>query len=987
MAHERGGPPLQPDAQHEEPATSPGARLIEPDATELVRDVSSIDHLLALTDDGWDLDSQVKTLKQAALRPPRIPAPPPKKTGLHVPTPLELAPTIIGPAQIALRGNAGDAARPSGPPGHKRPDSKRPPPLPRPSGAPHSHTPAHTPSHTPEPSPSRQSPTTADIANPGTLVELLQARLQTLESNGDKVGLARTHVELAVVSETVLSDDVRAAMHAEAALKVDFALPAAHGLLRRRKHGRAALPQILEHLEHELAAATSEAAVVELLADKARLLEVGGDRADAARSTWEQALSRAPQHAAALKGLEAELAIRAAAGDLDAAEALADHLATMASAYGSEPTLAAWLHVERARVLERTLSRADAARAALERAVELDPSVGPIRDALVRHAAIHGDWKRLAELLAAEADVESLDSRCAALEVDAACIQHSRLHENVIAVELLEKAVARAPTETSVDRRALDELVRIHDEGGNVAQAIRARRLRLRFVAAPSAIAHELRVIAIASEKLGDVDGAIADIQRAIAVMPDDATLVETLDRLLAAVGKDEQRIGMWVTEAARTDDTTKRARALGRAADITEHGLARPIDAVRHLRAAWVAAPGDAEVLDSLSRLLSPSLSETADKSTRALVDLYTQAAEHAHEPARRVAYLEKVALLREEVLGDAKGAASAYEEVLAIEPSRTQAILGLERTSARLGDVRGLARALLEEAKLSDDGAHRLALETRAAAALAKVDVARATSLVRDVLAVDPAHSAARALETRLHQEAGQWELAAKSLYARIDIAPTPPEKVALWLSLAELQNERLHAPHDALSSLQAARALDPKHPVPPEQIAVVLAATGDLRSLRAAVEQLATHAETPADRARFLLEAAELDELRVGDDASAARLYARALAETPDDDFVADRLARVLARRGATSDAGFSELATMLTKRIERAVSPPVANALGFELASLLADLGIDAPRAIGLLESVLTEQADHVPALRVLEEVSTADRATGPRSAAI
>jgi hypothetical protein len=340
MAHERGGPPPQPDAQQhallEGPATKPGARRIEPDATEAVhsREVSSIDHLLALTDDGWDLDAQVKTLKQAALRPTRLLTPPPKKTGMHVPTPLELAPT-----QIAYAGTAPDAPRRSATPNVKAPtkgpESKRPPPLPR-SPAP----PSLSPAHTPEPSPSRISPTTADIANPATLVELLQARLATLEKSGDKVGLARAHVELAVVSETVLSDDVRATTHAEAALKVDFALPAAHGLLRRRKHGRSALPQLLEHLEHELSAATSEAAVVELLADKARLLEVGGDRADAARSTWEQALSRAPQHAAALKGLEAELATRAASGDVDAADALANHLAKMADAYGSEPTLA-----------------------------------------------------------------------------------------------------------------------------------------------------------------------------------------------------------------------------------------------------------------------------------------------------------------------------------------------------------------------------------------------------------------------------------------------------------------------------------------------------------------------------------------------------------------------------------------------------------------------------------------------------------------------
>ncbi|MGH7296986.1 MAG: hypothetical protein ACRELB_18755, partial [Polyangiaceae bacterium] len=201
---------------------------------------------------------------------------------------------------------------------------------------------------------------------------------------------------------------------------------------------------------------------------------------------------------------------------------------------------------------------------------------------------------------------------------------------------------------------------------------------------------------------------------------------------------------------------------------------------------------------------------------------------------------------------------------------------------------------------------------------------------------------------------------------------MAGSSAEKVALWLALAQLQNARLHRPLDAMQSLEHALALDPAHPVPATEIARILEDHGDARSLRDAVERLATRATTPDDRARYLTRAAEIDELRIGDDGSALRTYQRALEEAPDDDLVAERLARLVARRGhAAGGTGLGELMILLGKRIERATTPGAAQALSFELASMLVQSGQEPGRATTLLESVLADQGDHVPALRTLE----------------
>src|SRR5690606_28578136 len=111
-------------------------------------------------------------------------------------------------------------------------------------------------------------------------------------------------------------------------------------------------------------------------------------------------------------------------------------------------------------------------------------------------------------------------------------------------------------------------------------------------------------------------------------------------------------------------------------------------------------------EILDQLSRLMSPSKGEAFDREIRSLIELYSQAAAATRDAGRRVAYLEKVALLWEEVVGDQLRATRTFEEILRLEPERRGAILGLERTAGRIGDERALSRALEGEAKLADDG-----------------------------------------------------------------------------------------------------------------------------------------------------------------------------------------------------------------------------------------------------------------------------------------
>ena len=917
----------------------------------------SVDSLLSITGehDDWGIEEHAKQLKKMAtenlpvvdlgqFRAPAVFAPSARDLGGSV---VGRLPTQTGPKPGLARSRFTESMPP--PPPKRRAPQKE-----------------NEGSET-RPGVFKPSPQEGDVL--ADLSELLGARLIVLEKAGDTVGMARAHGELSVVAE-ISDDDPRAQYHADAALKLDGLFRIAHWQKRLRARGRAELGAMLGHLAREIEVGGDEPLTTELLAERARLLDGAGEDPAVVRQAWERTLARAPAHAAALRGLEGELWGATAQGLPAAFEALAAHLARLADAYAAQPELAAWLHVERAKILEKNLDRDEEARAALERAVALDSSVGPVRHAFTLFLATVDDAATQVALLDEEASLEVRPERSAQLELDAAILASERIGDVNHATQLLERAAARAPTVPSVDRRVLDELVAHYETLGRWEESIKARRARLVFFVDRDVRYFELQRLSSLSEKLGDVGAAIQFLLGAYALDQNDPKLLETLDRLYTLSEQDPERIRLWLDEANRRVGEPRASESFRRAAMIADQMDERPV-ALKHLELSLSLRPDDSETVDLLARLMAPAPSGELDGEARALLDLYTQATLAATDPARKVAYLEKSALLWEDVIGEPRRAIRAYQEILALEPDRRSAILGLARNAGRVTDHRAVAQALLAESDLAGDVKDALQLRVRAAKELELVDHERAARLVAEVLAQDPSHDMARELEGRLHETASRHELAARSLRARIEHTPSRDDKVKYYLALAHLEEAQLGSPDQALASLRAARELDPTHLAPPEEIARILGTLGDHVALRTALEDLSQSALRPEERARFLVRAAEIEEFRTGADAQAARLYVQALVEMPDDALIADRLARVLARkakRAAVREAGstrvptvgLGERITLLGKRLERTQDPELRVRYSFQLAELLVELGQDLPRAVALFEDILAAE---------------------------
>nr|WP_240806873.1 cellulose synthase [Polyangium spumosum] len=819
------------------------------------------------------------------------------------------------------------------------------------------------------------TPAEAAPVEPLTVGVELTRRAERLTS-ADPVAAARALVERGMVEERVEHDRIAARRSFAAARSITRSLGPALTRLRHLFEPEDRLERI-SVVDDELVVAESDGERADLLVERARASADLG-RWPEARAAYGKALDLVPSHPHALRGLEAVLRRELERGKArDLAESLAKHLERMADAYAPEAgktdgdtRLAAWLHVERAAVLDDMLQQPALAATALERAVGFEPAPGPVRAALARHHVRHDDPRAFCDALSAEAEHELDDDRASRLLYAAARIQAERLRDPHEAIALLGRATARAPSGTPTSRRILSELSRLQEQEGALEQASITRKRELATLTGQEAIAHAHVRLSEIYDALGQAENAAAHAEQALRHDPVDESTRERLDRALQRLGRHERRVEVWAAEGNAERPAHQRVASLMRAADICERHLRKRDEAITYLKAAWTVNPGDASVFDTLTALLEKPARE-ADAGVRARIDLYTQAAQAQAEAPRKIALLEKLVSIWEDELGQPERALEVLEQILALDPVRRTAVLAMQRNAQRAGDHRRLAQALVAESELTEDPALKRRLLLRAADVVGERvgDRDRAVELVDRALAVKATDPDALRARFRLLSRAGRNEEAKQALLGLIRCDPAG--SFGLWIEVARFDELRLKRPQDAVKAYEEAARLRPDHPMPALEIMRLLRATGDHRRLVASLKKLAEGATGPITRASFLFQAAEVEELLLGDDQAALATLAAAdalstAAEGAFDPAVVEAMERILVRRRATD-----ELAALYAGWLARHPPASVDHAIRVAFADVLCRK--DRREAVALLEGLIAVVPDHVPALRMLEHL--------------
>jgi tetratricopeptide (TPR) repeat protein len=785
-------------------------------------------------------------------------------------------------------------------------------------------------------------------------------------SSGDRTTLARAHTELGLLLEVAAGDTAAALAEYRTAHGISASLAAPLAGARRLTPLHPSAPA-LALLEADLRRKDDSGVHATRALELGMLLRASGPASEKTWQAYRDVLATEPHHPGALRGLEAALASGSRAGESPALmEDLAAHREVMATAFRNDAHLSAWIEVERGHLLEK-LGRMDAAHAAFEAALALDGEIGPVRDAYTRHLLVQGQIEPLITAWAAEATLETDGARAARLLYAAGRLASERLDQKPVAIDLFERAVATEDAAASVRRMALRELFRLYEALGN-QEATVATGNRLLSFARDSEMAYWHRRLIPPCEALGRQGDVAVHAQHVLAAEPNDEPMREALDRALASLGEHEQRVGIFTEQAACATATHDRIQLLLRAAHIAEHDMERIDLALGALRSAFASDASNADVTDAIVRLLTPatppSLTDPDDPSrVRSRIDFYTEAAAAASDPTRKIAHLEKLALLWEDEVRAPERALAVFGEILALEPQRRSAILGLARCAGRAGNAHELLRALVLEAdQAGDDPFLERSLLLRAADVASKQlgDHDTALALLRRVFNHSGGDPASLRAAFRIHERAGHPAEALAQLRILLAQKNKPQSAYSLQAEIARYLEERLHRTGEALTVWREAHRLEQDNPTPRAEIRRILLASGDFRAVAEEVAALGMATTNPVERAELLLDAAEIYDDRLGDAERAIPLLAEAHAAQPTEMLIVERLQRAYLRTGKRTE----QLALLHAT----AANDPRSQ---FALAALQAEER-DPASALTRLAELSQDTSTCVPALRMLEQ---------------
>lgn len=654
------------------------------------------------------------------------------------------------------------------------------------------------------------------------------------------------------------------------------------------------------------------------------------------------------------------------------------------------------LYRRRARVQEDHLHDPGKAIEAYREILTIEPTDGSAADQLDRLYREQGQWFELTELLQARLERTTDEVRRSQLRLQLADVLEHKLHDAPAAIDQYEAVLdtaawdqALAPLERLVvaeDHREriaelLEPVYRSHDWWQKLVVILDAQ---LQYVDDPERRVKMLREIAELHETRGGDKGLALDaLSRA---WLENTANNEIYDQLAALAGK----LAAWDDLVATLEqgvvdeyDYDLVATILGRVADIHEthrDDAAAAIEAWRRVLEVDESSP---VALSSLDRLLE------GEGRHEELVAIISRRAELAEDPAVRLVLLHRVAALQENELDNVSEAIIAYKNVLGVDDTDSEALDALERLYRQESEYGELATVLLRKIDLAEDAETRRTLRFTAAGVYDQElsDAFEAIAQLNLILDEDPEDVEALAMLDTLYKRESAWPELLDILDRRAALEAQTGARAELGFRAAGVVERELLEVDNAIDRYAAVLELVPTHAGAREALDRLTQSEDTIERAAEVLERLyrmdsaftelaelyerrlaVQEAPDPAVRRQQYAELAEVHEISRGDLDTAFAVWARALAEFPEDAQVGEQLERLAAARGA-----WEELTRLLEERLTDIVDAELEYSYACRLAVLYEEALGDLDRAAGKWRQALEVASDEREPLAALDRL--------------
>ncbi|RYG85923.1 hypothetical protein EON77_04685, partial [bacterium] len=460
---------------------------------------------------------------------------------------------------------------------------------------------------------------------------------------------------------------------------------------------------------------------------------------------------------------------------------------------------------------------------------------------LERLARVAGAESRLAEMLTTElAKVETEDEDTAALAEKTGKLLRSLASQDPgspeRALEYFKRHLAFAPEAAQDSFRAIDE---IYSSRGRWEERALLHREALAYRDEPQERLQTLHVIAALEEhELRQPERAVETFRQCLDVDPDDRSALDSLERLLAELGRWAELADLLVRIAETTSDPRREARVRLELGAIQHGKQERTTEAIDQYERvlelfdldgpgataagaleAMLPGPGDddgdPERTGRILEILEPAYQRADAWQKRVALAMVRERA--ATDPQDRVQILRERAKLLEERAGDRDGAFGALEEAFVLDPASGEVREELEALAAK--DTRWDELAVAYEAGLAalddgdDMGRRELLLALATLHDERRDDPRAALHAYGRLVTGEEADPDLLAKVDELATLLSDWNISVKVLQKKADAAFADDERASFLRQIGELRRDMLEDPAGAVEAYEKALEIEPE------------------------------------------------------------------------------------------------------------------------------------------------------------------------------